>query len=462
MESNLPRETGEKKSDHSQLQPSLEKTGSFEDTVTYDTIPVSFSMLPNLKKKDGKLRPPLTYHNYSFNLFLGYYGKLEGIGIGLLGQWCQGDVRGGQFSGLLNYAGGSIKGIQAAGLANVTLGRIEGFQGASVLNVSQEVKGGQWSGTTNAALKVRGWQGAGVNNFALNIKGGQGAGIANFARDVKGGQGAGIANFAVDLTGGQGAGIANFARDVKGGQGAAIGNFARDVKGGQGSAIGNFARDVKGAQGSAIGNFARRVEGVQASSIVNAAAYVNGGQFGAILNAAGKVDGVQVGFFNFAGEVNGQTIGILNINKKAELHPGVWMDESGMTNISFKSGMKYTYGILNFGYSGMYSDKERLISLGWGIGGKVPINYMVINADIGHYRINRKSDFLNLQASDLWRLRVGGALQALSHLGLNAGLTLNLMYNQADLEYQDYIDTYKVGGKHSLIFWPGFYVGVDF
>ncbi|MFC1586573.1 caspase domain-containing protein, partial [Fibrobacterota bacterium] len=170
----------EEPADISQDGISSEKTEPVKPKAEYDTIPVSFAVFPSLHKRKGKLRLGRVYHNYSINLFAGAYHKLDGLGVGLLGQWAVEEVNGTQVSLLLNFCGGQVK----------------GFQASTGINLAGKVKGAQASAFLNAAADVKGGQGAAFGNFARDVDGGQGAAFGNFARNVKGGQGAAFANFA--------------------------------------------------------------------------------------------------------------------------------------------------------------------------------------------------------------------------------------------------------------------------
>ncbi|MBF0431916.1 MAG: caspase family protein [Fibrobacteria bacterium] len=399
----------------------------------YDTIPISFAIIPAWQKKNGQYRLPRTLHYQSFNLLFGGYYQLQGLGIGLLGQWAVEDVDGVQIAIGGNYAGRNMDGVQISSYLNIA-GTVKGWQATTFLNLAHDVKGFQVSS---------------FGNLAINVKGGQGAAFGNIAYDVVGGQGAAFANCARDVRGGQGAAFANFARNVEGGQGAAFANFALDLKGGQGSAFANFARDVTGGQGTVFANFARDV---------------TGGQVSMFMNAARDVKGFQVGLFNFARSVEGETFGILNINKNAEIHPGVWVDEAGVVNLSLKTGNRYFYGMVNAGiHAKEEKNRERLLVSGVGLGAAIPVKMFFINTDISQSHVAVSNKYFTTLGSSLYRLRVGGGMKIFNHLRLNGGVSFNIMqHNGKTLDYQDYLDTKSWGKDDKFTYWQGFYAGVDF
>ncbi len=384
------------------------ENGIREEDLVYDTIPVSFAMLPSISKKNGELVLQPTYHLYSFNLFFGGYSKLNGIGIGVIGEWAYEDVYGAQMSGLLNFVSDSLKGGQGSGLAN----------------------------------------------YAKHVRGGQGAGLANIALDVKGGQGSGFLNVSGNLEGGQGTGFLNVALDVEGAQGSGFVNIAKNVKGVQGTGFMNISRDMEGIQVAGFMNLARDLKGVQATSFIN---------------VANHVKGVQLGFINIANTVDGETIGFLNLNKKSKISPVIWMDEARNIYTSLKTGSGNFYGLLHLGIN-LDPDLDQYVLQGIGIGYGIDFGSLKWNTDVSSlkfYTINGLQEELTHTLygplNQLSRLKTGLALNRWSRFQPEVGLTVNVLYERRhDIIFQNYLNSYNIGDHDQVKIWPGFYAALSF
>jgi hypothetical protein len=165
--------------------------------------PFQVSLTPGLSTH-GKLSSQVV-NNFSFNVFGGYSGGVNGMEIGGLFNIDKKDVRYFQLAGLFNIVGGGMGGMQIAGISNTVLDTATGFQLAGVSNL---VKG-----------NLTGFQLGGVYNHVNGtVKGTQTAGVANFARErVTGTQLAGVINFSnKEMRGTQIAGVINYAKKIKG------------------------------------------------------------------------------------------------------------------------------------------------------------------------------------------------------------------------------------------------------
>jgi len=165
--------------------------------------PVQGSIVPGLST-NGKLNSQVI-NNFSFNLFGGYSGGVNGFEIGGLFNIDKKNVQFTQIAGLFNTVGGSVRGVQLAGLNNTVLDSLRGAQIAGITNYVKNNFGGlQMSGIYNhVGGSIKGWQLAGITNFANHkTHGAQIAGIANISsRQVSGAQIAGIFNYTRKLKG---------------------------------------------------------------------------------------------------------------------------------------------------------------------------------------------------------------------------------------------------------------------
>ena len=152
------------------------------------------------------------------------------------------------------------------------------------------------------------------------------------------------------------AGISNYIG--KQGQGVAFAGITNTTKG-----------TYKGVQLAGITNIAKGTyKGVQLAGLLNTSKDITGLQFAGLLNIAGKVRGVQfAGLLNIA-EESDCPIGLVNIVKRGEMGIALTYDILGNGIVSFRSGGKYTYGIIGFGYNHKLSgDNKTVAEAGYGV-----------------------------------------------------------------------------------------------
>ena len=165
--------------------------------------PIQGSIVPGLST-NGKLNSQVI-NNFSFNLFGGYSGGVNGFEMGGLFNIDKKNVQFAQAAGLFNIVGGTVKGVQIAGLSNTVLDSFRGAQSSGITNYVRKSFGGlQMGGIYNhVGGSLKGWQLAGIANFTNHkTQGVQIAGIANISsRQVNGVQIAGIFNYTRRLKG---------------------------------------------------------------------------------------------------------------------------------------------------------------------------------------------------------------------------------------------------------------------
>ena len=194
--------------------------------------------------------------------------------------------------GLLNTTSGSYHGIQVGGLANIVREKTYGIQIGGLYNHS-----GMGGGLTVGGL---------LNTTSGSYYGIQVGGLGNVTKDAVGVQVGGLFNVARKFYGIQIAGVMNVAQDIYGFQLAGVTNVAKDVRGLQLAGVANIAKEVKGVQ------------------------------FAAILNVAEESD---------------FPIGLVNIIGNGDMGVALTYDMLGNSMVAFRSGGKYTYGILGVGYN---------------------------------------------------------------------------------------------------------------
>lgn len=117
--------------------------------------------------------------------------------------------------------------------------------------------------------------------------------------------------------------------------------------------LANYAgNEVDGVWLSGLANLVgNNHTGIQIAGLANTAKDVSGIQIAGLVNVAKKVSGVQIGGLLNIAEESDCPIGLINLIKNGEKSVAVTYSEVGSSAISFRSGGKYTYGIVGVGYN---------------------------------------------------------------------------------------------------------------
>lgn len=197
-----------------------------------------------------------------------------------------------------------------------------------------------------------------------------------------------------------------------------------DAKGVQIGGLSNYiGGEGRGFQLAGLGNINKgSFSGFQVGGLFNSAGNVNGIQIAGLVNVAKNVSGVQfAGLVNIA-ENSDVPIGLINIIKNGEMGIAVTYDGIGNAVASFRSGGKYTYGILGVGYNHKMK-KNGLVAEG-GFGAHIPVtNWFRINNELKVSAIGCDSSdpVLNAGYSLLPAFRIG------RHFELFGGASINYM-----------------------------------
>ena len=396
------------------------------EKVTY----FQFSLFPGLGVNGWRT---WQYTNYASINLLGDVSKNERA-FTLSGIWSavRGDAQGLQVAGMVNYAG-SGRGMMVSGVTNVVKGGYDGLMVSGLANVENGGYDGLMvSGLTNV---VNG----GYDGLAIG-------GLANVAGDVRGGQVTAGMNFSKDLMGLQLGGIANVARrEAMGMELSKTVDYASgSVWGAQVAGLTSMSVGrVAGAQLSGAVNFAVDVDGMQLAGFTNVAkGDVDGAQVSAVVNVAEKVRGVQIGLVNVA-EESDVPIGLINVIEEGEMSIGAGYDMMGNVMLMFRSGGKYTYGIVGAGYNHYF--RYAPVALEAGLGVHAPVckwfrvdnefrysaPLLVAGPNMGEVQTSR---YMNVSYSLLPFFRVS------EHFGVYAGMTLNYMLSDSRLELPGLVD----------------------
>ena len=188
---------------------------------------------------------------------------------------------------------------------------------------------------------------------------------------------AGIANTAGFYNGIQIGGISNFTKDSNIGlQIGGIVNYSGSTKGLMLGGIANITKDSNiGLQIGGIVNYSGSAKGLMLGGISNISGDFTGFQFAGVMNVAKNVKGVQFASIINIADDSDFPIAFINIIKNGKMGVSLSYDILNNTVLSFRSGGKYTYGILGVGYNAKVNDGSKIVAeAGYGI--HIPVNHL--------------------------------------------------------------------------------------
>ena len=377
-----------------------------------------FSVAAQGKGIAGELMPAINLVNISTNK--------KSLALGGLSNIVKEKAFGVQIGGLYNHIGDMGRGVAIAGLGNTVLGSYYGMQ-----------IGGLWNYNADAS---KGLMIGGLSNIVGDsFDGMQLAGLTNTAKDTKGVQVAGLANWVKDMYGMQLAGLVNISQDTYGLQLAGLTNITKDVYGLQLAGLTNISQDAFGLQIAGLTNIAKEVYGMQFAGLVNVAKRVKGVQFASILNVAEESD---------------CPIGLINIVKNGSMGVAFTYDMMGNALASFRSGGKFTYGIVGVGLNQHMADKL-VLEAGYGV--HIPVcKWLQVNNEVkATAPVNTSSTnfaYLLAPSITLW-----------NHCNLFAGASINYLMADKDLDFvpkRELWNRQSADGVHHL--YIGYQVGVQY
>ena len=180
-----------------------------------------------------------------------------------------------------------------------------------------------------------------------------------------------------DATGLQIAGISNHIGNKGYGIAVAgIANTAGFYNGIQIGGISNFTKDSNiGLQIGGIVNYSGSAKGLMLGGISNISGDFTGFQFVGVMNVAKNVKGVQFASIINIADDSDFPIAFINIIKNGKMGVSLSYDILNNTVLSFRSGGKYTYGILGVGYNAKVNDGSKIMAeAGYGI--HIPVNHL--------------------------------------------------------------------------------------
>lgn len=270
--------------------------------------------------------------------------------------------------------------LALAGIGNIIANDATGLQIASVFNhIGNNGYGIAVSGVSNTVMQsYKGIQIAGVANYSGSGVGMQIAGVTNINNG---------ANIGAQISG-----VANI------NNGAAMG------------------LQISGVTNINNGSFI----GLQLSSVANIAGDVKGMQLSAVMNKAKKVKGVQFATLLNIAEESNFPIAFINIIRNGKMGVALTHDILNNKVVSLRSGGKYTYGILGFGFNKKITKGNKLVAeAGYGI--HIPITkWLEINNEL-----KATMTGLGSETSNNFGYFLSPSLTLLEHYNFFAGVSVN-------------------------------------
>ena len=309
--------------------------------------------------------------------------------------------------------------LALAGISNVIANNATGLQIASVSNyIGNAGYGIAVAGVTNINKgSYNGIQVSGVYNYSGSGNGIAVAGVANMSKGSYNGiQASGVYNYSGSGNGIAVAGVANTSKD--------------SYIGLQLSGVTNIAGDVKGLQFAAVANIAKKVKGVQFATLLNIA------------------------------EESNFPIAFINIIKNGKMGVALSYDMMNNAMLSFRSGGKYTYGILGVGYNNLVNDGSKVVAeAGYGI--HIPINdWIEINNEFKAASLGFSNDKVCYNASYL----LAPSFTFLNHYNVFGGASFNYLntnyVNSNELMPKNYF--WSKDGNYNQRMYIGYQIGLQY
>jgi hypothetical protein len=152
---------------------------------------------------------------------------------------------------------------------------------------------------------------------------------------------------------------------------------------------------------------------------------VKGLQFAGVANIAKKVKGVQFATILNVAEESDFPIALINIIKNGKMGVALSYDVLNNTVLSFRSGGKYSYGILGIGYNGKVNDGSKVVAeAGYGI--HIPVtDWFEINNEFKATSMRFSNDKTCSNASYL----LAPSFTFLNHFNVFGGASFNYLYS---------------------------------
>ena len=240
---------------------------------------------------------------------------------------------------------------------------------------------------------------------------------------------AGISNvIANNATGLQIASVSNYIGNAGYGiEVAGVTNINKGIYNGiQVSGVYNYSGSGNGIAVTGVANMSKGAyNGLQLSGVANIAGDVKGMQLSAVMNKAKKVKGVQFATLLNIAEESNFPIAFINIIKNGKMGVSLSYDILNNIVLSFRSGGKYSYGILGVGYNNKVKDGSKVVAeAGYGI--HIPVtDWFEINNEFKATSMRFSNDKTCSNASYL----LAPSFTFLNHFNVFGGASFNYLYS---------------------------------
>lgn len=332
----------------------------------------------NINKHQDSIKTTL------FNLgLISNTDALNGVSLNLFFGSMHGKMKGVQLSGIASYAD-KMSGFQLGGLANFVKNDASGLMTSALINaVGGKANGLLLSAITNVSGKeFKGLSMAGILNLSTdNLKGVQIAGVLNAsARELKGVQTSLLSNVGMNITGIQWSMICNIAaQKISGLQLAGVANVAMNTrKNLQVSSLTNICLDTMNGVQLSLGNYAENVKGAQ---------------IGLLNLSTGKVNGWQIGIVNHSKDTTTHKIGLVNIHPKTKIQAMLYGSNTSKINVAVRFKNKRNYSIIGVGTHYFELNKDFSGCLFYRTGLYIRLKKKFeISGDLGYFHIETFED----------------------------------------------------------------------
>ena len=293
-----------------------------------------------------------------------------------------------------------------------------------------------------------------TNAFSINLLVGISKNERSFAL-------AGISNvIANNATGLQIASVSNYIGNA--GYGIEVAGVTNINKGSyngiQASGVYNYSGSGNGIAVAGVANMSKESYiGLQLSGVTNIAGDVKGLQFAGVMNIAKKVKGVQFATILNIAEESNFPIALINIIKNGKMGVAITRDILNNKVVSFRSGGKYTYGILGVGINNKITKGNKLVAeAGYGI--HIPItNWLEINNELKATTIGYNSE----KTTNNFGYFLLPSLTLLEHYNFFAGASVNyFISNSNDILPKN--SFWSKDGDYNQRMFIGYQIGVQY
>lgn len=218
---------------------------------------------------------------------------------------------------------------------------------------------------------------------------------------------------------------------------------------------------AKGVQFAGISNhIGKEGKGLAFAGITNITSDYRGVQFAGLLNIARKVNGVQFATLINIAEESDFPIGLINLIKNGEKGIAVTYDVLGNTIVSFRSGGKYTYGILGVGFNHKTGEDDKMVTEA-GYGAHIPVcKWFQVNNEIKATTIGSTSDNSSINVGYL----LAPSFRIKTHYNLFGGVSLNYFTSKsvdAEALLPDH-DLWKKSDDRLQQIYIGYQIGIQY